>query len=132
MSTTTENNQPSSDDNRAAATINLILRKAVRYGGVEMKASLYRKGFFHSATPFAVEILDISTRGACITSKRKLAIDSAYGLIIVFNSGKTFEISGKVLHKKTSPGDSYGFKFDAYNDDLGDYLLNAEPDLNFQ
>ncbi len=131
MSIPTENDQASSADN-LPASIPLILRKAVRYGGVEMKASLYRKGFFHLATPFDVEILDISTRGACIASKRKLAIDAAYGLTIVFNSGKTFDIPGKVLHKKTPSEDAYGFKFDAYNNELGDYLLDSQEDLTFK
>lgn len=133
MSTTPENDRSLPDDSRSSVSpIILNLRKAVRYGRDDIKALLSRKSFFHSSKPFDIEVHDISTRGAHVISKRKLSIDGTYVLIISFGSDKTFEIPGKVIHKKPSSDDSYGFKFDAYNDELGDYLLNSQTDLVFK
>jgi hypothetical protein len=131
MSTTTENN-PSSPDDHCHERLLLTLRKAVRYGRSDIKASLCSKSIFRSSKPFEIELLDISTRGAHIVSKRKLSVNTAFTLKIAFNGGKAFDIAGKVIHKKSSREDSYGFQFDVYNDGLGDYLLNTQTDLIFK
>lgn len=131
MSNLTENS-PLSGDGGLSESPPLKLRKAVRYGRTDIKATLCRKSLFHWTKPFDVDIHDVSTRGAHIASSRKLIINASYTLLIAFKSGKTFEIEGKVIHKKTSSEDSYGFKFDVYNDDLGNYLLTTQTDLIFK
>lgn len=131
MSTSTENDPSSRDADLSERPLH-NLRKAVRYGRTDIKASLCRKILFLQTKPFDVELCDISTRGAHVASKRTLSINASYVLTIAFSDGKTFEIEGKVVHKKSSLEDSYGFKFDAYNDDLGNYLLNTQTDLIFK
>lgn len=112
--------------------VTLQLRKAARYVRSDIKAELYSNGLFRSSTPFAVELLDISTRGAHIASERKLRIKGAYTLKLTFEGGQTFEIAGKVIHKKAALENEYGFQFNAYNDSLGDYLLETQTDLIFK
>lgn len=122
---------PADSDSAPPPRTLLYLRKAVRYDITDVKATLYRKSIFHLGREAAIEIADISTRGAQIISKRSLSINAAYGLLLVFQDGKRFDIAGKVIHKKDSTNDCYGFRFDAYNDDLGDYLLSSESDFGF-
>ncbi|MGR8933113.1 MAG: PilZ domain-containing protein [Gammaproteobacteria bacterium] len=132
MSTPTENTPPPSDDNDRAKKIYHSLRRAVRYGRTDIKGTLCRKSLLQWAKPFDVELQDISTRGAHVVSKHKLNLNATYILTIAFSSGKFFEIEGKIIHRKDSSEDAYGFKFNAYNDELGDYLLNTQTDLIFK
>jgi hypothetical protein len=105
------------------------LRAAVRYGMVnDSKTELCSKKYFLFAKPFEIELLDISSRGACIASKRKLRINSRFILKVTFADGKSFEIPGKVVHNDFKDENCYGFKFDAHNAELGDYLFKTQTD----
>jgi hypothetical protein len=110
----------------------LKLRKSVRYVRNDIDALLYSARLFRSSTPFEIELLDISTRGAHIASKRKLNVNAAYILKLTFKDGETFEISGKVVHKNLSAEGSYGFQFNAYQDELGNHLLKTQTELIFK
>lgn len=95
--------------------------------------------YFHRLIP--AELLDISSKGVLISSDKKIKPDSKIVLGLKFNSGKTFwikalivctsiaskklEIDARIVYK-------YGIKFYSYNNELGDYLLETQSELNFK
>jgi hypothetical protein len=108
------------------------LRNAVRYGRTKNTTELYSKRFFLATKPFPIQLLDISSRGAKIKSKWKLKINTDFVLKITFADSKTFEITGKVVRKDLTAEDCYGFKFNTYNDRLGEYLFKTQTELIFK
>jgi hypothetical protein len=108
------------------------LRNAVRYGRIKNMAELCNKRFFLSAKPFSIRLLDISSRGAKISSKQKLKINADFILKVTFADDRIFEIPGKIVRKDVSAENCYGFKFNAYNDQLGDYLFKTQTELIFK
>lgn len=110
----------------------LYLRKSVRYVVHNVSAELYSTSLLWFSKPFAIEILDISTRGACIASPRRLTANALYHLKATFQDGNSFDIPGRVLHNNSAQQNRYGFIFATYNDSLGDYLYKIKDSLEFQ
>ncbi len=104
-------------------------RTAVRYIRTDIVVSVDLKGIFNFNRSIDATLLDISSKGAAIKCEKKLATKKEIDLKLVFDDGKEFIISAKIVHKKNKV---YGIKFNRYNDELGDYLMSSEHDLIFK
>lgn len=100
-----------------------------------------RLGLTYFRRLIPAELLDISSKGVLISSDKEIKPDSKIVLGLKFNSGKTFWIKALVVCKSTASKKletdakkifKYGIKFYRYNNELGDYLLETQRELNFK
>jgi hypothetical protein len=80
----------------------------------------------------SVNLMDISCKGALISTGEKLGINKQITLDLQFKTGKKFVIKAKIVRHSSSPRNEYGIKFDSYNNELGDYLLETQDKLIFK
>lgn len=80
----------------------------------------------------SVNLMDISCKGVLISTGKKFGIDKQITLTLQFKSGKVFVIKAKVVRHSSSSLNEYGIKFDRYNNELGDYLLETQDKLIFK
>jgi len=113
-----------SSDNQASNN-----RIAVRYVRTDIKASLSDLGLFSFSKNIIVKLVDISSKGAAIEYKAKLALKKNITLTVFFEDQTVFTIKAKVVHKCKN---QYGLKFNHFNNELGDYLLSSQNDLIFK
>lgn len=107
-------------------------RIAVRYIRTDISASVFTPGFLNfSKKHTAVELLDISSKGAAIECEKKLRIKKRIILELIFTDNHKFVIRAKIIHQAINKK-QYGLKFDRFNHDLGDYLLSSQNDLIFK
>jgi hypothetical protein len=107
-------------------------RFAVRYIRTNIKASVLKVRLFGLGKPLGLELLDISSKGALISTNKKIRKNKKITLILEFEDGKTFEISSKIVRLEKDQTFQYGIKFDRFNHDLGNYLLETQDDLVFR
>jgi hypothetical protein len=86
--------------------------------------------FFAKAVP--VTVLDISSKGALVSSTTKLSLNKKITLALAFKAGNTFKINAIIIRKNGLSTNEYGIKFDNYNNELGDYLFDSIDDLIFK
>ena len=107
-------------------------RFAVRYIRTNIKASVLKVRLFGLGKALGLELLDISSKGALISTNKKIRKNKKITLILEFEDGKTFEISSKIVRLEKDQTFQYGIKFDRFNHDLGNYLLETQDDLVFR
>jgi c-di-GMP-binding flagellar brake protein YcgR len=107
-------------------------RFAVRYIRTDIKASVLKVRLFGLGKPLGLELLDISSKGALISTNKKIRKNKIITLILEFEDGKMFEISSKIVRLEKDQAFQYGIKFDRFNHDLGNYLLETQDDLVFR
>jgi hypothetical protein len=72
-------------------------RITVRYVRGDIKASLSNVIIFFSCAPLQIQLLDLSTKGALISSDRKIHKNKKLTLILEFKDGRTFEIKARIV-----------------------------------
>lgn len=107
-------------------------RIATRYVRDDIDALVIDMGFLSVGKPFLVRLVDITSKGALIESEKKLKINQAITLVLRFTTGKIFEIKAKVVRVSPTATNQFGVKFDKYNNELGDYLLETQVSLRFK
>jgi len=107
-------------------------RMATRYIREDIKASVYVKTFLGFGKTVNVELLDITSKGVLVTTDEKLSMNKKINLTLKFDTGKTFDIKAKIVRHAASAKNEYGIQFDAYNNELGDYLLETQDKLIFK
>ncbi len=113
-------------------------RLATRFIRNDIKAIFYKIDIFTSfgfnffRRLVSVELLDISSKGALISTDKKLKIDTKIILGLKFKSDQTFRIKAQVVRKSTTSDYEYGIKFDLPYNDLGDYLVKTQNQLKFK
>ena len=113
-------------------------RKTIRYIRSDISASINRRDIFGGYNSFSysdsikVKLLDISSKGALISSPKKINLKKKINLVLIFSCNKRFEIPSKVVREEVYTEKIYGLKFDNARHDLGDYLLETQTELLFQ
>lgn len=107
-------------------------RYAVRYIRSNIKASVLKVRLFGLGKPIGLELLDISSKGALISTGKKIRKNKKITLILEFEDGKVFEIESKIVRLEKDQSFQYGVKFNRFNHDLGNYLLKTQDDLIFR
>ncbi|MGJ0491244.1 PilZ domain-containing protein [Methylobacter sp.] len=107
-------------------------RVATRYIRKDITVILSKNSLLNFAREIPVDLIDISSKGVLIRSHKKLNIRDKITLKLKFDRGKTFKIEGTVVRKSTLSNIRYGIKFNRYNDELGDYLLETQKELIFR
>jgi hypothetical protein len=82
--------------------------------------------------PVNLKLLDISSKGALISSPKRLRLYKKVKLVLKFEDNKEFEISSKIIRKEVYDPQIYGLKFDQINHGLGDYLVKSQINLVLQ
>lgn len=116
-------NQPQSKKN---------IRVATRFIREDIAASIKAPGILSFAKTIPVNLMDIASRGVLISTSQQLGINKKITLTLQFKSGKVFVIKGRVVRRSDSSRNEYGIKFDCYNNELGDYLLETQGKLIFK
>ena len=134
MSDDTELNKNSEDFFNLDFTKNLPENKrfAVRYIRSNIKASVLKVRLFSFGKPLGMDLLDISSKGALISTPKKLKKNKKLTLILEFEDGKVFEIKSKIVRLEKEQSYRYGIKFDRFHNELGNYLLKTQDDLIFR
>lgn len=114
-------------------------RFATRYIREDIAASISDLGFslsnlgkFNLGKSFAVELMDITSKGVLISTGKKLKLNQMLNLTLEFNSGKLFLIKAKVARISSTTSNNYGLIFDHYHNELGEYLLETQSKLVFK
>lgn len=108
------------------------LRVATRFIREDIAASVEVFNLLGFSKTIAVDLLDITSKGVLVASDQKLGINKKIVLTLRFKSGEEFIINATVARRSDSPGNEYGIKFDAFNHELGDYLLETQEKLVFK
>ncbi len=103
-------------------------RISVRYRRNDIQAVLKTHGLFFS-NRFPVELIDISSKGAAISCEKKLRKKIKVTLFVRFKDKRSFSITATVVHNSDHP--KYGLKFDKYQGELAEHLLETQTDLEF-
>lgn len=103
-------------------------RISVRYRRNDIQAMVKTRSFFFPRL-FRVALIDISSKGAAIHSKKKLRHKSRVNIFLQFKDGRRFSISGRIANTHAAP--RYGLKFDNYQTELAEHLLHTQTELLF-
>lgn len=107
-------------------------RIATRFIREDIDASISDLGFLNRSKAHPVHLMDITSKGVLIESDKKLKINQTLTLRLKFLAGKEFVIKAKVARVADEANNQYGIKFDRYNNELGDYLLDTQTKLVFK
>ena len=107
-------------------------RCAVRYIRKDITASLSISSLLGPTKKIPIKLIDISSKGAAIECEKKLTPKKKIVLELVFNDKKKFTIDARVIHQNNLRKKQYGLKYAHYNDELGDYMLASQVDLQFK
>ncbi len=107
-------------------------RIATRFVREDIDASVSGLGILNRSKEFAVKLIDITSKGVLIESEKQLKINQTLTLTLKFKAGKAFVIKAKVVRIAANTNNQYGVKFDRYNNELGDYLLDTQTKLVFK
>ncbi len=107
-------------------------RSATRFIRDDITATVNVDGLFGSSKTIAVELRDITSKGALISAHQELIVNKKIQLTLHFKSGKIFVINAQVVRHTDKACYEYGIKYDRYNDELGDYLLETQQKLVFK
>jgi PilZ domain len=103
-------------------------RTSPRYRRNDIRAVLKIHSFLYPRLQ-PVVVQNISSRGAAIVSGKPLKANSKVCLYLLFACGKRFNIEARVVHTEAKP--RYGLKFTDNNNDLGEFLLHTQTNLDF-
>lgn len=106
-------------------------RLSTRYIRKDIQVTISKNSLLNFGREIPVDLIDISSNGVLIRSHKKLDVHDKITLELKFDSGRTFIVKAIVVRKSTQP-DQYGIKFDRYNNELGDYLLETQKELIFK
>ena len=106
-------------------------RLSTRYIRKDIQVTISKNSLLNFGREIPVGLIDISSNGVLICSHKKLNVHDKITLELKFDSGRTFIVKAIVVRKSTQP-DQYGIKFDRYNNELGDYLLETQKELIFK
>ena len=107
-------------------------RATTRFIRDDITVTIKAPGRFYFSKPIAVNLMDISCKGVLISTDKKFGINKQITLTLEFTSGKVFVIKAKIARHSSSSLNEYGLKFDCYNNELGDYLLESQDKLIFK
>ena len=107
-------------------------RVTTRFIRDDITVTIKAPGRFYFSKPIAVNLMDISCKGVLISTDKKFGINKQITLTLEFTSGKVFVIKAKIARHTSSSLNEYGLKFDRYNNELGDYLLESQDKLIFK
>lgn len=107
-------------------------RVATRFVREDIDASISDLGLLNRTKAHPVHLMDITSKGVLIESDKKLKINQTLTLTLKFLAGKEFAIKAKVVRVADEANRQYGIKFDRYNNELGDYLLDTQTKLVFK
>jgi hypothetical protein len=107
-------------------------RIATRFIREDIDASVTDIGLLSHGKHFPVHLIDITSKGVLIESDKKLKVGQTLTLTLQFKSGKAFVIKAKVVRIAAESDKQYGIKFDRYNNELGDHLLDTQTKLVFK
>jgi len=117
-------------DSLIASIINR--RAATRLIRDDITASINVPGRLGFGKTISVDLMDITSKGVMISTDQKLALNKKLILTLQFKSGKAFVIKAVVARHSDSSLNGYGIKFDNYNNELGDYMLETQKKLIFK
>ena len=103
-------------------------RKAIRYLSSSNKATIALKPLFRSRKYINIEIINISSRGARISSKYKFAKKSKIIFNLIIKNNTTWKVPAKVVRLYSNT--EYGIAFDSIQHDLIDQIMLNETDFN--
>ena len=108
-------------------------RTCIRYIRSDITATVRKNGLLNFSGDIPVDLIDVGSKGALITTVKKIGNNSKITLSLNFHGGKTYKIQSKVVYVVKEPaGFRYGIKFDRYNNELGDYLFETQDKLVFK
>jgi len=107
-------------------------RLSTRYIRKDIQVTISKNSLLNFGREIPVDLIDISSNGVLIRSHKKLNIRDKITLELKFDSGRTFIVKAIVVRKSAQPDNQYGIKFDRYNNELGDYLLETQKELIFK
>ena len=107
-------------------------RVATRFIRADIDASISNLSFFNPGKSYAVQLFDITSKGVLIRSEKTLKINQNLSLTLKFRTGKVFVIKAKVVRIANNANNQFGIKFDRYNNELGEYLLDTQTKLIFK
>ena len=99
------------------------LRKAVRYGKNNIVATLTPQQWFQNKKAIAIEIINISSKGACISSKEKLTKNTNIILNLMLNDNYHCKIKAKVIGRYLT--NTYGVCFNESQHDAIDQVIRS-------
>ena len=108
------------------------IRFATRFIRDDIAVSIKVHGLLGFRKYIPVDLMDIASKGVLISTSQRLGINKKITLTLQFKSGKIFVIKGMVVRHSDSLRKEYGIKFDRYNNELGDYLLESQEKLIFK
>jgi hypothetical protein len=117
-------------DSQSDNTINN--RVTTRFIRDDITVTIKAPGRFYISKPITVNLMDISCKGVLISTDKKFGINKQITLTLEFTSGKVFVIKAKIARHTSSSLNEYGVKFDSYNNELGDYLIESQDKLIFK
>jgi hypothetical protein len=107
-------------------------RVTTRFIRDDIATAIRFAGLLGFGKTISVGLVDIASKGVLISTKQKLGINKKIILTLRFKSGKVFVIKAIVVRQAGSARNEYGIKFDRYNNELGDYLLETQEKLIFK
>ncbi|WP_292432461.1 hypothetical protein [Methylobacter sp.] len=108
------------------------IRVATRFIREDIAASINIPGLLSFSKTIPVNLMDIASKGVLVSTDQRLGINKKIILTLQFKSGKVFEIKGIIVRRSSLSQKEYGIKFDHYNNELGDYLLETQGKLIFK
>lgn len=108
------------------------IRVATRFIREDIAASINIPGLLSFSKNIPVNLMDIASKGVLVSTDQRLGINKKIILTLQFESGKVFEIKGIIVRRSGLSQKEYGIKFDHYNNELGDYLLETQEKLIFK
>ena len=107
-------------------------RTTTRFIRDDITVTVKTPGRLYFGKPITVNLMDISCKGVLISTDKKFGINKQITLTLEFTSGKVFVIKAKTVRHTSLSLNEYGLKFDRYNNELGDYLLESQDKLIFK
>lgn len=107
-------------------------RIATRYIREDIAVAITSKNLVGISKRIEAKLLDITSKGVLVAASEKMAINKNIVLHLQFTTGKVFDINAKVVRNAAADKNEYGIKFDFYNNELGDYLLETQSKLIFK
>jgi hypothetical protein len=107
-------------------------RIATRYIREDIAVSITSKNLLGISKRIEAKLLDITSKGVLVAATEKMAINKNIVLHLRFTTGKVFDINAKIVRNAAADKNEYGIKYDFYNNELGDYLLETQSKLIFK
>ena len=108
-------------------------RKTIRYIRNDITAFVNQNiAFGYTGQPKEVHLVDISSKGALISSDKNMRLHSTIHLFLTFKSRKKFQVEASIVRKTMDKHYFYGLKFEKFNHELAEYMLETQTELIFK